>query len=282
VNAFGVSEFTTYPWDFERDVETLAEIGVRHIEVTEFKLDRARLDEQFELLAACGLTVSSVQAAIHSVFPDSLAGEPPAPGDRVRHIADSMRRIAPRVPAGTPFVVITGAAPRGDCDRAWRTTARYLRELARLAESLNVRVCFEPLNPILSNTDTAVWSLADGLDLVETVGHPACTLCVDLWNIWQTPDLGRVIERAGDRIGLVQISDWRRPRCLSDRVSIGDGVIPFDAIFAALQRTSYTGPYVLEIFSSESLPDSIWRDDLCAVILRNMHAFDRLSALVHA
>ena len=75
---------------------------------------------------------------------------------------------------------------------------------------------------------------------------------------------------------MVQISDWRRPRANADRRSLGDGVIPSAEIFAAVRRTGYAGPYVLEIFSEESLPDSLWRGDIAASLRRNADAFAAL------
>ena len=65
---------------------------------------------------------------------------------------------------------------------------------------------------------------------------------------------------------MVQVSDWHRPRSGADRISLGDGTIDNAAIVRAVRKTGYAGPYVLEIFSGESLPDSIWRADLDAVI----------------
>jgi len=46
------------------------------------------------------------------------------------------------------------------------------------------------------------------------VGHDDFGLCVDFWNIWQTPDVERVIESAGERIFVVQTSDYAPPRSM--------------------------------------------------------------------
>jgi len=43
-----------------------------------------------------------------------------------------------------------------------------------------------------------------------------------------------------------------------------------------IRETGYTGPYVLEIFSGESLPDSIWRCDLDIVLQKNLRAFENI------
>ncbi|MDQ2817175.1 MAG: sugar phosphate isomerase/epimerase [Candidatus Eremiobacteraeota bacterium] len=271
--SFGISEFTTWPNTFEADVELYAESGADCIEVTQFKLDPARVAQQLQAVKDSGLSVSSVQATIHSLYPDGLAGEPTAPSDRVRHIRNAIEMIAPSVPAGTPFVAITGAAPGGDVEEVHATAVRAFRELARVCDAHGVRLAFEPLNPMLMNSDTAIWSLGDALDLVRMVDHAAFGLCVDAWNIWQTPNVADVIRQASDKIFLVQVSDYRRPRSHNDRVSIGDGIIPLASLVSQIRKTAYDGPYVLEIFSGESLPDSLWRADFANMLRRNMEGF---------
>lgn len=270
---FGVSEFTTWPWPFERDVDRYPENGAAAIEVCEFKLDKNDYRPQLDLIAKSGMTVSSVQSQVHSLFPDSLEGQPTAPDDRVRHMKNAIERIAPHVPEGTPFVVITGAAPHGNTVEVYETALRAFRDLASFAELHHVRVAFEPLNPVLFNTDTALWGLDQALELVGRVGHPALGLCVDTWNIFQTPNLHEVIRACGDRIFIVQVSDWHRTRSGADRISLGDGSIDNAAIVKAIRETGYDRPYVLEIFSGESLPDSIWRRDLDATLRRNAESF---------
>jgi sugar phosphate isomerase/epimerase len=273
---FGVSEFSTWPWPFERDLRQYVTHGIDAIEVCEFKLDREDYAPQLEAVIRSGLAVSSVQATVHSLFPDSLAAQPTAPPDRVRHIKTAIERIAPHVPAGTPFVVITGAAPGGDTRHAYKTALAMFADLAEFAAQHTMRIAFEPLNPVLFNTDTALWGLNQALELVGNVDHAAFGLCVDTWNIFQTPDLENVIRQCADRIFLVQVSDWQRPRSGADRLSLGDGTIDNAAIVRAVRETGYDGPYVLEIFSGESLPDSIWRNDLDAMLRKNVDAFSRI------
>jgi sugar phosphate isomerase/epimerase len=273
---FGVSQFTTWPWSFERDIERYATHGVPAIEVCAFKLDRNDYAPQLKAVEDAGLTVSSVQSEVHSLFPDSLAGQPTAPDDRARHIKKAIERIAPHVPEQTPFVVITGAAPGGDIVKVYERALVALADLADFAAKWKMRLAYEPLNPILFNTDTALWGLDQALDLVRKIDHEALGLCVDTWNIFQTPNLHEVIRACGDRIFLVQVSDWHRPRSGADRISLGEGDIDNAAIMRTIRETGYTGLYVLEIFSGESLPDSIWRSDLDAVLKSNLDAFERL------
>jgi hypothetical protein len=68
----GVSEFTTWPWRFEHDVAEYARHGIGFIEITEAKLHATEYAEQLASIAAAGLTVSSVQATIHGLYPTKL------------------------------------------------------------------------------------------------------------------------------------------------------------------------------------------------------------------
>jgi sugar phosphate isomerase/epimerase len=270
-----VSEFTTTPWPFERDVERYAAHGLDAIEVCEFKLGREDYRHRFKRIAEAGLAISSVQTTVHSLFPDSLAPEPHDPSDRVGAMLSSIEKIGPHLPAGTPFVVITGAAPEGDCERVYEFAVGTLARLADAASAHGACIAFEPLNPILFHTDTALWGLDAALELVERVGHPSLGLCCDTWNVFQTPDLEAVIRASAGRIMLAQLSDWRRPRNNADRRSLGDGSIPSAPLIAALRATGYDRPYVIEIFSSRTLPDSLWNADMDEVIDRNVIAFER-------
>ena len=273
---FGVSEFTTWPWSFERDVERYSAHSIDVIEICQFKLNREDYSPQLRLLKHNAMSVSSVQSTVHSLFPDSLAPQPSAPGDRVRHIKDAIARISPHVPHQTPFVIITGAAPGGNTQMVYEQCLQHLHDLANFAAQHGMRIAYEPLNPVLLNTDTALWGLDQALELVQRIGHPALGICLDTWNVFQTPDLHEVIRRCKDRIFIVQVSDWHRPRSGADRISLGQGAIDNAAIVRSIREAGYGGPYVLEIFSGESLPESIWRADLDAVLQENVDAFARI------
>jgi sugar phosphate isomerase/epimerase len=275
---FGISQFTTSPWPFERDLIEYPRAGAGWIEICEFKLDRADYAPQLEAVDRAGLRVSSVQPTVHAIYPDSLAPAPLDPHVRVRHFERSMERLAPLVPAGTPFVVISGAAPHGDNACVYAMLLEVLPRLADRAAELGVRLAFEPLNPVLFHTDTAIWGLDAALELVERVGHSHLGICLDTWNVFQTPDLLATIERAREKIFVVQISDWQRPRANADRRSLGEGTIPTRELLAAVERAGYDGPYVLEIFSEESLPDSLWAGDIAEHLRRNGTAFAAIAA----
>lgn len=272
---FGYSEFTTWPWPFSKDLEKYKKHGAHVVEVCEFKLahnDYAALAQLQEV----GLGVSSVQMQTHSVFIDSMANKPEDPADRIDDMKKAIAASAPYLPAGTPFIVITGIPPEKNFRKAVERTVSALKELGDTAASYGMRIAFEPLSPVNIHTDTAVWYLDQGLDIVERANHPAVGLCLDTWNVWQTPSLEDVIAQSAGRLFVVQLSDWKTPRSTADRYNLGEGEIPLAKIFRAIRKTGFDGPWVIEILSSMHLEGSLWKSDLDDVLRKNREAFERL------
>jgi sugar phosphate isomerase/epimerase len=273
---FGFSEFTTWPWSFSQDLERYKAHGATCIEICEFKLPHEDYGSMLRALEQSGLEASSVQMQVHSVFKDSMASKPSDPRDRIEQMKRAIAATAPHVRKGTPFIVITGVPPKKNIREAVDRTVDALKELGEFAAEHEMRIAFEPLSPVNLHTDTAVWYLDQGLELIQRVAHPAVGICIDSWNVWQTPNLDGVIRECGDRIFLVQLSDWQTPRSTADRYSLGDGCIPLLPMMRAIRKTGYAGPWVVEILSSFHLEGSLWKQDLDAVLERNREAFNRL------
>lgn len=261
---FGVSEFTTQPWTFEEDVANYARLGVEAIEVCEVKLDPDRTETQMRLVAGHGLSVSSVQPATRTLFPSRSQPEPREVGERMARFRETITRLAPFTP-GVPFVTNMGVAPDGDFQGAADTAVREYRALAEFAADHGVRVALEPLNAVLVNAETSVWTLAQGREIARAVDHPRFGICLDLWNVWQNADIAAEIRACGDRAFVVQLADWRTPRSFQDRLIPGQGAIPLPPLLRAVHDGGYRGPYVVEIFSG-GVPDSLWEGDLEQVL----------------
>src|SRR5947209_2859000 len=91
--SFGVSEFTTWPWTFEQDVERYSGLGVEAIEVCEFKLDGDVIHDQLTLIRASGLTISSVQPSTRTLFPSQSQPEPKHIEDRLDCFTETIDRF---------------------------------------------------------------------------------------------------------------------------------------------------------------------------------------------
>ncbi len=270
---FGVSEFTTNPWTFERDVEAYARLGVSAIEVCEFKLDPVRIDAQMKHLTDLGLTITSVQPSVRTLFPSLSQPEPLEPKARMALFRQSLQRLARYAP-GVAFVTNTGVPPNGNMQQVWDEAISEYREVARFAADLGVRVALEPLNPAIMNIETAVWTLPQALEIVAAVDCDNFGICLDCWNIWQNADLAAAIAACGARIFVVQISDWRTPRSFQDRLIPGQGDIPLAEFLRHVRGAGFSGAYSVEIFSA-NVPDALWDSDLEQVIQASRAGLDR-------
>ena len=269
---FGVSEFTTWPWSFEQDVETYAQLGVDTIEVCEFKLDEKRAAEQLALVGQHGLAISSVQPAVRTLYPSQSQPEPKDVGQRIARFRDTIERVAPFAP-GAPFVCNTGIPPNGNIQQVYDTAAREYRGLADFAREHGVRVALEPLNAAIMNVESAVWTLAQAMRIAAAVDHESFGICLDVWNIWQNADILNEIKKCGDRTFVVQLSDWRTPRSYQDRLVVGQGEIPLAPLLRAIHDSGWRGAYSVEIFSGD-VPDSLWKTDLRDVIKSSRAGLD--------
>ncbi|AQS91149.1 4-hydroxyphenylpyruvate dioxygenase [Gluconobacter albidus] len=262
--SFGMNEFTTQPWSFEEDVTRYCALDVDAIEICEAKLDPNRIEEQMRLVRESGLTVSAVQPAVRTFFGSAMVPEPGAPEARVERLTRSLKTLAPHVP-GSVFVTNTGAPPKGNMRRTMDETVRYLRDLCPLADDLGVSLSLEPLNPTSVNTESAIWTIEQAMDIIDGVGHSAMGLCLDYWNIWQQKDVCAAIRAAGRKINVLQVSDWRIPWSAADRLIPGDGCIPLYEMLHATWDAGFRGACTVEIFSS-GVPDSLYDRDLNEVI----------------
>lgn len=263
---FGISEFTTMPWSFDKDVEHYAALGVDTIEVVEAKLDDDRFADQMQSIAGAGLAISGVQPAVRTFFGSKMKPDPKPFDERVACLRASIERLAKYAP-GVPFITNTGAHPKGDMADAMKVVSAKLKELAPVAADHGVTLALEPLNPTSVNVESAIWTIDQALDVIEATGRDEVGLCLDYWNIWQNEDVEAAIKRAGDRIFTVQASDWRTPKSFADRIMPGDGAIPLGRLLKATREAGFAGPYVVEIFSND-VPDSLYDTDLDEVIRR--------------
>ena len=270
---FGISEFTTWPWDFEQDVERYAQLGVDTIEVCEFKLNEAHIDQQLSLMSDRGLAISSVQPSTRTLFPSQSQPEPKDVPGRMSLFRRTIERFG-EAATGVPFVTNTGIPPNGNIQEVLDTAAREYRAVADFAAEHGARVALEPLNAAIMNVESAVWTLQQAMRVVEAVDRPNFGICLDVWNVWQNANIVEAIRACGDHTFVVQLSDWRTPRSYQDRVIVGEGEIPLPPLLRAIHESGYRGPYVIEIFSGD-VPDSLWKGDLASVIRKSRDGLDR-------
>ena len=193
-------------------------------------------DEVVEMVRTSGLTVCSMGGRLGWMY---------AEGDERRELlgimADSCRRAEK---LGSPVVQCPVDFTSGDLKRA----AASVREVGDMAAKHGVRVALETYS-VAEQFNT----LARGRELLAAADHPAVGLDVDSYHIER---IGEGMDAINDlephAIALVQYSDVPanagppEPGNLLNRLTPGQGIVPFLDFFRNVAAKGYTGGWSFE------------------------------------
>jgi sugar phosphate isomerase/epimerase len=263
---FSISQVSSLAASFADDVRAYAAAGVDAIGIWELKL----ADGSLEAFRASGLGSATAVPAVPSVHPLPLLPGPETARERVDALLRSLEVLAAYEPAA--IVCFTGPGDR-------ETAVRGVREVAREAERLGLRLAVEPFQLEGIESWSILNTLSDAAEFVEEVGSPAVGIQFDVWHLWNTPDLLDEIPRHAHLIAGVHVNDWRAPtRGWADRVLPGDGAADLPVLLGALDDAGWDGFYDLEIFSDNgafgsAYPDSLWDLDAAELARRGRETF---------
>jgi sugar phosphate isomerase/epimerase len=216
-------------------------IGVWRDRVAEVGLARAAA-----IVGAAGLHVSSL-----------CRGGFFTRGDVAGSWADNRRAVAEAAELGADTLVLVcgGLVPGGrDLGLARRMVADAIGDLVPEAQRLGVRLGIEALHPMFCADRSVICSLGEAVDLALQFPADAVGVVVDTYNVWWDARLADGIARAAGRIVGYQVGDWVLPLpqdTLLGRGHVGDGVIDFGPITAAVTAAGYAGYVEVEIFNAE-------------------------------
>jgi sugar phosphate isomerase/epimerase len=263
---FSISQVSTLAASFADDVRAYAEAGVDGIGVWELKLD----DDALEEFRASGLGSATAVPTVPSVHPLPLLPGPDTAAERIDALLRSLEVLAPYAPAA--ILCFTGPGDR-------ETAVRGVREIAREAERLGLRLAVEPFQLEGIESWSILNTLGDAAEFVEEVGSDAVGIQFDVWHLWNSRDVLDEIPRHSHLIAGVHVNDWRQPtRGWADRVLPGNGVADLPALLGVLEDVGWEGFYDLEIFSDNgafgsAYPDSLWDLDAAELARRGREAF---------
>lgn len=269
---FAVSEFSTLNRGFDEDLAAYAAGGAEGIGLAEAKLPEGEDAESLRKLRESGLSATICLPTMLSVLPMPPFPGPEDPDERIESLCASVRRLAAFEPI--TLLVLTGPAGDRDPAEARQIALEGLREVARAAREAGVQVALEPIHASARDDFTLVDTIPDAVALAEEVGD-SMGIMFDTWHLWDTPDVLDHIRAEAHRFPAVHINDWRaETRGWDDRALPGEGVMDLPAIFAALEDGGFDGWYELEVFSSETYPDSLLELDPAELVRRGKAGFE--------
>ncbi|MCW2948452.1 MAG: putative endonuclease protein [Actinoallomurus sp.] len=244
MNRLSLNQWTTRRWSVAEAVDGCVRHGIPAIGLWREHVAEHGLDATAALVRDAGLRVSSLCRGGFFTGEDWLE-------DNRRAIDEAAALDA------ACLVLVPGGLPDGSRDLAGARArvADALSELAPYAGQRGVRLALEPLHPVYCADRAVVSTLKQALDLAP----PEVGVVVDAFHVWWDPEVHEQIARAGERIASFQVCDFLVPLpadVLLGRGMMGDGVIDFAPLRAAVDAAGYTGDIEVEIFNAD-----VWAAD---------------------
>jgi sugar phosphate isomerase/epimerase len=219
------------------DIALGIEVGAGLLGVPIYKIDRLGAAESVALLGRCPLGVSTV------CHPDLATLDDPGRWPDQLAAARRTVRIAAELGAGSVYLTTGGRGRLG-----WRAAADRFVELAAelrgYADTLGMPVLLEATAPAYAEL-SIIHTLADQVGVCTRSG---LAVCLDTFASWSDSSFETLLPDAAGRCAMVQLADHALgERSVRDRAVPGDGVIDFDAVFAALRAARFTGPFDIEL-----------------------------------
>ncbi len=249
LDRLSLNQATVQRLELKDAVDLCVRHGIGAIGLWRDPVAEAGLAEAAAAVRAAGLRVSSLCRG--GFFPHADAEA------RRAAVADNRAAIAEAAELGTDtLALVCGGLPPGqrDLGLARRMVADAIGELVPEAQRLGVRLAIEPLHPMFCADRSVISSLSEALDLALLFPEDAVGVMLDTYHVWWDARLTAEIARAGSRIAGFQVCDWVLPLpadTLLGRGHVGDGVIDFGPIAAAVTAAGYRGDVEVEIFNAE-------------------------------
>jgi len=241
-----IHTITTKPWSLKECIEEYTRADVPGITVWRDVLQPLGADVAGQMLRDAGLEVVSLcRGGFFPAETEAARGEA---------IDDNRRAIDEAAAVGAPLVVlVSGAVPGMPLGEARVFIEEGIAAVLPHAEAAGVKLGIEPLHPMYADSRSAVNTMTQANDIVESLNHPLVGVTVDVYHLWWDPNLQREIRRAGGRIISFHVCDWLSPTrdMLNDRGLMGEGCIDIRQIRAWVEGAGFNGYIEVEIFSNE-------------------------------
>lgn len=257
---------------FADDLEVCRRASIPGIGIWEEKLGSGRDAELVALFEQSGLQATVCATAAPSILPSSFFPGPSDPAERVEQLIASIRRFQPFAPS--QFITITGADSSLDRAGQRKALVEGYRRAGAAAAEIGAVIGIEPIR---IPEHSVVATVAEAADLVTEIDTENVGIIWDVWHHWDSASVLADIESYAELFTAVQLGDWPDGPTTGalTRAIPGEGVIPLDRMFSALEAAGYTGWYDVEVLLDPLAEDSIHEighDEMLGRCLRGLDA----------
>ena len=245
-----LSEISTVGASLRDDLRAYAAAGFDGIGIWEMKLGDDEAD--LEAVRASGLRVTNCVPLVPSILPNTVVEGPEDVETRVEALCASMHRFARYKP--DCVLCLTGPAGGRNEAEARGVVLDGLRRIAAAADDAGVRLGLEPIHVSQRDDLTLITTIPETLDLLEEAGLPNVGVMVDLWHVWDTPEIERHLTENVNRITGVHVAEWF-PDGRGDRALPGERC---SELMRTLHEAGWRRAWDVEIFGDPERPDSLW------------------------
>ena len=247
-----INDMVAYPRPLEELLEAAVKIGATGIGLHIGLVEDFGFKRALQLIRETGISVSNYSAIGHWASGVDYAGRP-------RTLDDIVRVLDEAADLGTDIVGVTGGRLRHgdkDLESARTRVIEGIAEVIPHAKQRNLRLAIEPVHPIFGQSGLLLPTLRYTLDIIDALGgDPSLGVLLDTYHVWWEPDLPAQIRRAGDRVFIIQVSDWS-PEMVAEnprhRAMLGEGCIDFNVFLENLPN--FEGWFDNETINEKRLP----------------------------
>lgn len=159
-------------------------------------------------------------------------------------------------------------------ETVWTQSQKSLRELIPLAEATGVNIGLENV------WNRFLLSPIEWRCYLDELGSERIGIYFDAGNACIYAQPTDYVEILGRRIKAVHLKNFAGSDCLGTLHGFGDdllkGDVDFDALFAALKKINYQGPFTVEMIPFSRLPDMVLPDlELAETTVKKLKALDK-------
>ncbi len=197
-----MNELTTYRWSFEEDVQQYAKAGFDALAVWRHKLSDFGEEKGGELIADCGLKVSSLLWAGGFTGSDGRSYK-----ESVEDAHDAIRLTAHLKAAC--LIVHSGPRAGHTHNHARRLLTNALKDLLPHADEAGVVLALEPMHEQLAHEWTFLTNMDDTLALIQSVDHPRLKMAFDAYYFGLDEHALQGLASLVPHLAVVQLGDAR-------------------------------------------------------------------------